>query len=58
MKTMYVYKTKKGFGGLLKEGIRCKVITHLFNSAKCIIQVYKSRDVYWGSLKDLTRFMD
>jgi hypothetical protein len=58
MKTLYVYKTKLGFGGLLKAGIRCKVITHVFGCDKCFIKLYRKNQFYTGSLNDLERFMD
>jgi hypothetical protein len=35
MKTsLYVYKTKQGFGGLLKDGLICKIITHIPSTDK------------------------
>ena len=56
MKTLYIYKTKLGFGKLLKAGLRCKVITHAFGTDNCVIQIYRTKEMYWGNIKDLERY--
>jgi hypothetical protein len=51
----YIYKTKQGFGGLLKAGLRCMIVTHLFGSDTCVIRIYRKKQIYWGNLKDIER---
>ena len=45
-------KTKKGFGGLLKSGIKCTLIKADKKTGNCSIQV-DNGDIYHGKLNDL-----
>jgi hypothetical protein len=51
----YIYKTKQGAGGLLKAGLKCKIITHQFGTDNMLIQLRNKKGFYHVNLKDLER---
>lgn len=57
---MATYKTKKGFGGLLKEGLKCEIVKKDFPSkGKVVIQIIgvakDQNAMYQGNFKDLEK---
>jgi len=45
------HTTKEGFGGLLKEGLKCEIVSR--EKENVLIKIWDKTQYYWGKIYDL-----